>query len=183
MLSEKDTKIFDQEFNANKNGEKKKLHFCIYGIEKGSYSINVNYLNEITTLQRYNNIFPGNEVNGFLPEKQITSYKIIDNNVNKNSNITITLKNIQGKSELYGYFCDIRKDYFCSFGSYRLNQKLEAKEMLLSNHRFSSSDISLFIESKDNQCYSQNKNNDKNCKLLAVVKCVEPENNLCAYSI
>ena len=118
MLSEKDTKIFDQEFDPNKNGEKKKLHFCIYGIEKGSYSINVNYLNEITTLQRYNNIFPGNQVNGYLPDKQITSYKIIDNNINKNSNITITLKNIQGKSELYGYFCDIRKDYFCSFGNY-----------------------------------------------------------------
>ena len=183
MLSEKDTKIFDQEFDPNKNGEKKKLHFCIYGIEKGSYSINVNYLNEITTLQRYNNIFPGNQVNGYLPDKQITSYKIIDNNINKNSNITITLKNIQGKSELYGYFCDIRKDYFCSFGNYRLNQKLEANEMLLSNHRFSSSDNSLIIESKDNQCYSGSKNNDKNCKLLAVIKCVEPENNLCAYSI
>ena len=181
MLSEKDTTIFDQEFEPNKNGEKKKLHFCIYGIERGSYYINVNYLNEITTLQRYNNIFPGNQVNGFLPNKEVTSYKIIDNNVNKNSNITITLKNIQGKSELYGYFCDIKKDYFCSFGDYRLNQKLETKEMLISNQGYSSSDNSLFIESKDNQCYSENKNKD--CKLLAVVKCIEPENNLCAYSI
>ena len=183
ILSEKDTKIFDQEFDPNKNGEKKKLHFCIYSIEKGSYSINVNYLIEITALQRYNNIFPGNEVIGYLPENQITSYKIIDNNVNKNSNITITLKNIQGKSELYGYFCDIRKDYFCSFGSYRLNQKLDANEMLLSNHRFSSSDNSLFIQSKDNKCYLESKNNNKNCKLLAVIKCTEPENNLCAFSL
>ena len=34
----------------------------------------------------------------------------------KNTNITISLKNIQGKAQLYGYFCDSKKDLFCSFG-------------------------------------------------------------------
>ena len=183
MLKEVDFKNFNEEYDSKKEGDRNKLYFCIYGIQKGSYSLNINYLNEITSLQRYNQIFPGSEINGFLPVDKITSYKIIDNNMNKNSNITITLKNIQGKSELYGYFCDSKKDLFCSFGEYKLKTKLEEKEMILSGNQYSSSllDNSIFISNKDNKCYS--KDSSKDCKLLAVIKCVNPENKLCAYSL
>ena len=183
MIKKKDIEIFNNEYDESIEGKKNRLYFCVYGIEKGSYMLTANYLNEITTLQKYNYIFPGHQVNGFLPENQITSYKIIDSNVNKNSNITISLKNIQGKAQLYGYFCDSKKDLFCSFGDYKLKMKLESNEMLLSGEQYSSSliDNSIFIENKDNECYS--KKSSKDCKLIAVIKCTNPENKICAFSL
>ena len=183
MIKNKDIDEFNKEYDAQIEGMKNRLHFCVYGIQEGSYILSVNYLNEISSLQRYNYIFPGHEVMGFLPENEITSYKIIDNNVNKNSNITISLKNIQGQAKLYGYFCDSKKDLFCSFSDYKLKMKLESNELILSGERYSTSliDNSISIENKDNQCYEKNSSND--CKLLAVIKCVNPEKKLCAFSV
>jgi hypothetical protein len=183
MISKKDIDYYNKEYDEGKEGQKGKLHFCIYGIQKGSYMLDVNYLNDIVSLQKYNYLFPGHEKNGFLSENQITSYKIIDNNMNKNSNITISLKNIQGRAQLYGYFCDSKTDIYCSFGEYRLNQKIESKEILLTGQTYSSSvvDNSLFIEKKDNKCYSDT--SSKDCKLLAIVKCLIPDNKICAFSL
>ena len=183
MIQKADIDIFNDEYQSNIEGEKNKLHFCIYGMQRGSYMLSVNYLNEISTLQKYNFLFPGNEVNSFLPKDEITSYKIIDNNVNKNSNITITLKNIQGKAQLYGYFCDSQKDLFCYFAEYKLKMKLDSNEILLTRNEYSSSllDNSIFIENKDNQCYTDK--SSKDCKLLAIVKCKNPENDICAFSL
>ena len=183
MISKKDIDKFNKEYEEGKEGEKNKLHFCIYGMEKGSYMLTVNSLDEVVSLQKYNYIFPGHEKNGFLPEKQITSYKIIDNSINKNSNITISLKNIQGRSQLYGYFCDSKNDLYCSFGEYKLDKKIESNEILLTEDQYSSSliDNSIFIESKDNKCYSDT--SSKDCKLIAIVKCLVPENKICAFSL
>ena len=182
LLKQKDIDRFNSEYDSNIEGEKNRLHFCIYGEEKGSYMISANYLNEISNLQRYNYIFPGHEVNGFLPENQITSYKVIDNNKNKNSNITITLKNIQGKAQLYGYYCDSEKDFYCTFGDYKLKNSLENNAMILTSEGYSSSlmDNSIFISYDENKCYSKD---SKDCKLIVVIKCLNPENKLCAYSI
>ena len=183
MLSKKDFEYFNQEYDGGKEGDKENLHFCIYGIQKGSYMLDVNFLNDIITLQKYNYLFPGREKNGFLNENQITSYKIMDNSINKNSNITISLKNIQGRAQLYGYFCDSKNDIYCSFGDYKLKEKIESKEILLTGQTYSSSliDNSLFIEWKDNKCYSDNSNKD--CKLMAIVKCIIPDNKICSYSL
>ena len=183
MISKKDIDYYNKEYNEGIEGQKGKLHFCIYGIQKGSYILGVNYLNDAVSLQKYNYLFPGHEKNGFLSENQVTSYKIMDNNMNKNSNITINLKNIQGRAQLYGYFCDSKTDIYCSFGEYRLNQKIESKEILLTRQTYSSSviDNSLFIEKKDNKCYSDT--SSKDCKLLAIVKCLIPDNKICSFSL
>ena len=107
----------------------------------------------------------------------------MDNSIIKNSNITISLKNIQGRAQLYGYFCDSKNDIYCSFGDYKLKEKIESKEILLTGKTYSSSliDNSLFIEWKDNKCYSENSNKD--CKLMAIVKCIIPDNKICSYSL
>ena len=183
LIKNKDIEIFNKEYDEKKEGLKNRLHFCIYGIQKGSFMLRVNYLNEISSLQKYNYIFPGYEINGFLPENEVTSYKIIDNNINKNSNITISLKNIQGKAILYGYFCDSKNDLYCSFGDYKLKYKLESNEMILSRDQYSSSllDNTICIESQNNLCYSDQ--SSKDCSLMAVIKCINPENKICAFSI
>ena len=189
LITNKDLKKFEEEFDTNIPGEKNnKIYFCVYGLEKGSFMLNVNQLNYISDIQKYNYLFPGQEINGYLAEGQITSYQIMDNNVNKNSNITISLKNIQGKAKLYGYFCDSEKDLYCSFGSYKLENKLEEKEMIFPQSD-SSLEQNIFIENKNNYCYS--KKNGKECTLLAVVHCLDSkkdnnensQKNICSFSL
>ena len=186
LLTQKDLKKFEDEYDNNKEGEKNdKIYFCIYGLEKGSYIINVRNLNSITYMQKYNYIFPGQEINGYLPDNQITSYQIIDNNLNKNSNITINLKNIEGRTKLYGYFCDLEKDLICSFGMYKLQNKLEEKQMIFPQDN-SVLEQNIFVNSKYNYCYS--KNAGKECTLLAVVQCLlsdeeKRQHKICSFSI
>ena len=177
LITKKDLKKFEDEFDINIPGEKNtNLYFCVYGIEKGSYMINVNQLNMITSYQKYNYIFPGQEINGYLAEGQITSYQIIDNNENKNSNITLNFKNIEGNAKLFGFFCDSEKDIYCSFGEYKLKNKLEEKEMILPQSD-SILEQNILIENNNNYCYSQIKEKRKDCKLLAVVQCLDSNKN------
>ena len=174
LITQKDFKKFQDEFDINIPGENNKIYFCVYGIEKGSYMINANNLNMITNFQKYNYIFPGQEINGYLTEGQVTSYKMIDDNMNKNSNITLSFKNIEGNAKLFGYFCDSKKDLFCSFGLYKLQNKLEEKEMIFPQDD-SILEQNIFIENKNNYCYS--KTSGKECQLLAVVQCVDSNKN------
>ena len=188
LLSQKDFKKFEDEYNNNLEGEKgKKIYFCVYGLEKGSYLININNLNGITNIQKYNYIFPGQGINGYLAESQITSYQIMDSSLNKNSNITISLKNIEGSAKLYGYFCDYEKDLFCSFGLYKLQNKLEEKEMIFPQDE-SILEQNIFIDNKNNYCYNRKNEKGKECILLAVIQCLisDKENNpnkLCSFSL
>ena len=147
--------------------------------------ININNLNSITNIQKYNYVLPGQEINSFLSESQITSYQIVDNNVNKNSDITISLKNIQGKAKLFGYFCDYEKDIFCSFASYKLQNKLEEKEMIFPQDN-SILEQNIFISNKDNYCY--NKKKGKEFTLLVVVQCLlteqeKSQNQICSFTL
>jgi hypothetical protein len=116
--------------------------------------LNINNINSIANIQKYNYIFPGQEINGFLLQGQVTSYQIMDNDINKNSNITLSLKNQQGNAKLYGYFCDSEKDFFCSFGSYKLQNKLDEKEMIFPQSN-SIIEQHIFIENKNNYCHSK----------------------------
>ena len=157
LITKKDLKIFENEFDSDIPGEKNNfIFFCVYGLEKGSYMINVNNLNMVTNYQKYNYIFPGQEIKCYLAEGQITSYKIIYDNKNKNSNITLIFKNIEGNCKLFGYFCDSEKDLYCSFGEYKLKNKLEGREMLLPQDD-TLLEQKIFIENKNNYCYNKNK--------------------------
>ena len=109
----------------------------------------------------------------------------MDNNLNKNSDITISLKNIQGKAKLFGYFCDSEKDLFCSFGLYKLQSKLDEKQMIFPQED-SILQQNIFIKNKDNYCY--NKKSGKECTFLAVVQCLltdqeKKQNQICSFTL
>ena len=82
LITKKDIKIFGEEYDTNIEGDKNnKIYFCVYGLEKGSYMLNINNINSIANIQKYNYVFPGQEINGFLLQGQVTSYQIMDNEV------------------------------------------------------------------------------------------------------
>ena len=180
LIDKNDLNKFEKEYDIKIEGEKNKIYFCVYGLEKGSYILNVNNLNGISGIQKYNYLFPGYNINGYLAGNQITSYQVMDNNLNKNTNITISLKNLEGKAKLYGYFCDSENDLFCGFGLYKLQSKLESKEMIFPRSE-SSLDQTIFIDNDSNYCHS--KKHGKECTLLTVIQCISNVSEICSFSL
>ena len=42
MIKKNDIELFNDEYEPNSGGEKNRLHFCIYGLQRGSYMLNIN---------------------------------------------------------------------------------------------------------------------------------------------
>ena len=101
LLQKEDFEIFDKEINNQENNEIKNLYFCIYGRQMSSYIVNVYFLSEAQNLQRFNFISPGSEFMGYLLGGQLTRYRILDFNLNKNSIITLSFTVLEGKIEFF----------------------------------------------------------------------------------
>ena len=65
----------------------------------------VYFLSEAQALQRFNFISPGSELTAYLQGGQLTRYRILDFNLNKNSIITFSFTGIEGKVEFFTTFC------------------------------------------------------------------------------
>ena len=177
MLEKNDLdKINQGNFIQSSNENSGILHFCIYGKEMTSFVLNAYALSDANKLQKYNYISPGTELTGYLRGDEVTRYRILDFNKNKNSNITITFSNIKGKAEFFANFCSER----CNFNKNSLNSKISLGEMLYPQET-SYSTYSLLITPDKNKCY-KNSDDDK-CKILLVMKCSENNNDYCSYKI
>ena len=181
MLEKRDLdKLIEEEFyiqNDNGNSPKKLLYFCVYGKETASFILNAYSLSEASKLQKYNYISPGTELTGYLGGGQITRYRVLDFNKNKNSNITVTFTTLKGKTEYYVNFCSEK----CNFNKFSLKEKINNREMLFPQET-SYSTYTLQITPDMNQCYKNSVDDDK-CKILLVMNCSEDESNYCSYKM
>ena len=182
LLQKKDFDYFDQELNSNENNQEKKLYFCIHGQQMASYTLSINFLSEVESLQRYNQISPGAELTGYLQGGQITKYNLLDFNLNKNSIITFTFTQLEGKVEFFSGFC---KDE-CEFNDEILKNKLQLGEITLATEigGNTANKKNIIIKPEDNTCYKENKEDElKKCKTLALVKCFGNVNDICSFKI
>ena len=179
MLEKSDLDKINQDYYApNYNNQNKGLlHFCIYGKETTSFILNAYALSETTKLQKYNYIFPGTELTGYLRGDQVTRYRVLDFNKNKNSNITISFTSIKGKTDYYVTFCSEK----CHFDKAILKERRENGEMIYP-HETPFSTYSLLITPENNKCYQRNIDDDK-CKILLVMKCSENDSFFCTYKM
>ena len=120
LLKKEDFDYFDREYNTPSSKEKY-LYFCIYGQQMASYLLSINFLSEVESLQRYNQISPGAELTGYLQGGQVTKYTIMDFNLNKNSIITISFTQLEGRVEFFSGFC--KND--CEYNDEILKNKLQ----------------------------------------------------------
>jgi hypothetical protein len=106
-------------------------------------------------LQRFNFIPPGSEITGYLVGGQVTRYRILDFNLNKNSIITLSFTQLEGDVEFYSTFCEEK----CLFDNELLNQRLNSGQVKIAQE-VSFSKKNIIIEPKDNKCYLVNKEDD-----------------------
>ena len=179
LLQKEDFEQFDKEIYDNSNGEGKILYLCAYGQQMTSYMINVYFLSEAQDLQRFNFISPGSELTGYLQGGQLTRYKILDFNLNKNSIITLSFTSLEGKVEFFSTFCKEK----CKFNDEILKQKLEQGQVTIAND-VSFQKKNIIIKPEDNKCYKENSidSTDK-CKTLVIVKCFGNQDDICSFKI
>ena len=178
MLTMKEIDQINSKYSYLNSEEKNTLYFCIYGKETSSFILNAYPLSEASKVQKYNYISPGTELTGYLNGKEVTRYRILDFNYNKNSNITITFTNVKGKSNFYSNFCYEN----CNFDNELLKNKIDQDEMLYPQESLLNS-YTLKISPEKNKCYKNDKINDNRCKILLVVQCTEDKDTYCGYKI
>ena len=125
LLKKEDFEYFDKQGFDPESEEGKQLHICIYGEQISSYIFNVYFLAYSQALQRFNFISPGAEITGYLVGGQVTRYRILDFNLNKNSIITLSFTQLEGDVEFYSTFCEEK----CLFDNELLNQRLNSGQV------------------------------------------------------
>ena len=177
MLTMSDIDKINSQYNSYDLEDKSLLYFCIYGKETSSFILNVYPLSEASKLQKYNYISPGTELTGYLNGNDVTRYRILDFNKNKNSNITVTFTNFKGQSNLYTNFCYEK----CNFNNELLKNKIEQNEILYPQESLLNT-FTLKIIPEKNKCY-QTDNTKNKCKILLIVKCNENPDNFCGFKM
>ena len=179
LLQKEDFEKFDRNLYDYDNNESKKLYFCSYGQQISSYHINAYFLSEAEDLQRFNFISPGSELTGYLQGGQLTTYRILDFNLNKNSIITLAFSSLEGKVEFFSTFCKGK----CKFNDEILTEKLQQGEVTLSS-AIASKKKSIIIKPEDNLCYKEKEQSKLNlCKNLVIVKCFGNSDDICSFKI
>ena len=178
LLQREDFEKFDREFFGEEN-EGKKLYLCAYGQQMTSYIINIYFLSEAQSLQRFNFISPGSELTGFLQGGQLTRYRILDFNLNKNSIVTLSFATLEGKVEFFSTHCKEK----CKFDDELLKERLMQGVVTMSTD-VSFQKKNIIIKPEDNICYKENsKTQDYNCKTLVIVKCFGNPDDICSFKI
>ena len=179
VLKKEDFEYFDKNGYDSEYGEEKKLHFCLSGQQMTSYSLNIYFLSDAQSLQRFNFISPGSELTAYLQGGQLTTYRILDFNLNKNSIITLSFTSLEGKVEFFSTFCT----NICKFDDELLKERLESGDAILATD-VSNQKKNIVIKPEDNKCYKDNLVNQVNkCKTLAVIKCFENADDICSFKI
>ncbi len=179
LLKKEDFEKFDKDEYDRDNNEGKKLYFCTIGQQMSSYLLNIYFLSDAQSLQRFNFISPGSELTGYLQGGQLTRYRILDFNLNKNSIITLSFTSIEGKVEFFSTFCSNK----CKFDDELLKERLESGLVTLATD-VSYQKKNIIIKPEDNKCYKENQDNQvKKCKTLVIVKCFGNSDDICSYKI
>ena len=180
LLQKKDFDYFDNDLQGST--KEKNFYFCIHGQQMASYVLSINFLSEVESLQRYNHISPGSEITGYLQGGQVTKYSIMDFNFNKNSIITLTFTQLEGRVEFFSGFCKEE----CEFNDEILKNKLQLGEITLATEisATSGNKKNIVIKPEDNKCYKQTQEDQiKKCQTLALIKCFGNSNDICSFKI
>ena len=181
LLQKADFDSFDKEYNPEDPTQPKNLYFCIHGQQMSSYILSINFLSEIESLQRYNIISPGSELTGYLQGGQVTKYSIMDYNLNKNSIITISFTQLEGRVEFFSAFCLNN----CEYNDEILKNKLQMGQVILASNSPNAGNKKIIeIKPEDNICYKQTQEDQiQKCETLALVKCFGNSDDICSFKI
>ena len=141
MIDEKifyfDKKTFDKYDNESEKykGKDSKFNFCIFSKMESSFIISSYFLTKLEQFQKFpdiNILLPDSLIRGYLLKDQVFKYDLTTLNLDKMehniaTNITVKLKNIIGKTYIYGYYCQSEN---CVYNKDKLIKLKNEKKLL-----------------------------------------------------
>jgi len=97
------------------------MYICLRSFDYTSYLFKVYYANQIEKNQKFNFLFNGVTMNGYLPSNSVIKYRAIE--FTKDADIFFDLQVFSGNLKIYGYVCEESKK--CVFN----NQNFESKSI------------------------------------------------------
>ena len=163
------------------------FHYCVAVDNESndaSYLIGGYFASNTQQYQKLNMLMIGKSVKGYLPNKQVTKYKILD--LSSDSDISLNLDIRVGNPILYAYFNEnsiknnpiLNIDYINSF--------IKENKILYSTKTFNGASIRIL--NKDNICHKEKKGIETEveklkCAIYAIVYCDNEEEIACQYRI
>jgi hypothetical protein len=95
------------------------LYVCLRSFDYTSYLLKIYFANQIEKHQKFNFLFTGVSLNGYLPPNTITKYRAVE--FTKNAEIYFNVQVNSGNVKLYGYVCEEAKK--CKFNYQNFESK------------------------------------------------------------
>ena len=195
-----DKKTFDKYDNESEKykGKDSKFNFCVFSKMESSFIISSYFLTKLEQFQKFpdiNILLPDSLIRGYLLKDQVFKYDLTTLNLDKmehniETNITVKLKNIIGKTYIYGYYCQSEN---CVYNKDKLIKLKNEKKLLQPEEKNAFEEYIIEINNNNNFCYKQEKgiinpdNDDRNindCFIIILLHCQQPnDENLCIYEI
>lgn len=87
------------------------VYICLKSYDFTSYLMKIYYASQTEFLQKFNFLFTGVTVNGYLPKETVTRHRVTE--FTNDSDIFFKMQVFSGFPQLYGYICqDARKCFF-----------------------------------------------------------------------
>ena len=197
LFDKKNFDEYDKELDKYKEKDSK-FNFCVFSKIESSFIISSYFLTKLENFQKFfdiNILLPENNIQGYLLKDQVFKYDITTLNLDKmrhniNTNITVKLKNIIGKTNIYGYYCQNEN---CVYKKDELNKLIKKEKLIESEEKNAFGEYIIRINNKNNFCYKEEKgiikpneeNTNKNdCFIIILLFCENGNNeNLCIYEI
>jgi hypothetical protein len=105
---------------------------CLKSYDYTSYLLKVYFVSQTQYLQKFNFLFSGVYINGYLPLETVTKYRATE--FTSTSDIFFKLKVISGNPIMYGFICENIRNRNCHYiNKIRLDQISKIKKNLILN--------------------------------------------------
>ena len=197
LFDKKKFDIYDKE-NENNKGKDSNFNFCVYSKTESSFIISSYFLSKLEHFQQFRDInilLPGNSMRGYLLKDQVFKYDLVGLNLDKvqhniETNITVKLKNIAGKTDFYVYHCDNEKCLYNKNNLIKLLSNSSDLIMPIEENIYGESTIKInnknnFCLKKENQLVPLSHNENINeCMMIVLLLCNQTnDEGLCIYDI
>ncbi len=119
-------KAEDRNINGNYTG---KVYFCLKSYDYTSYLLKIFFSSQTQNLQKFNFLFSGVTVNGYLPKETITRHRVTE--FSSGADIFFNMKVYSGNPEFYGYVCENSRKCFFTKDSLELISNIIKFDLLI----------------------------------------------------
>jgi len=111
-INSEDVTIIQEKDSLNGKNNTGLIYICLRSYDYTSYMLKIYFSSQTENLQKFNFLYTGVSVNGYLPKETVTRYRATE--FTKDADIFFKLKVYSGNPKFYGYVCNEAKLCFFS---------------------------------------------------------------------